>query len=262
MARTKREISSTGIYHVLLRGEGNLFFAQRDYTQFISLLEHYFTGTSQRLFAYSLNEEKIHLILFEGEMGLAKVMKPICTSYARYINREHGRDGKLFYDRYKSEVIETGEYLLDCVVYVHKTEGITSAPEYIADSSLCDTKLFFEKAGGKALYLQRMEQPVQVMCLDDYEHMTDKKAAFYIQQLCGCAAEKLKTLSKEEQLKAINAVKAQKWISARRIAELTGIGKGTVNRAGTHVPRAPRPKQEQPKPTQKQADRELSVWLL
>ena len=32
-------------------------------------------------------------------------MKPICTSYARYFNRVHDLQGKLFYDRYKSEPI-------------------------------------------------------------------------------------------------------------------------------------------------------------
>ena len=42
-------------------------------------------------------------------------MKPVTTSYARYFNRTHEREGKLFADRFKSEPLETDEEIAECI---------------------------------------------------------------------------------------------------------------------------------------------------
>lgn len=256
MPRTKREVSSTGIYHILLRGYDKLFYSDIDYTEFLNTLHKYFTNAGHKLFAYALSPSAIHLVLFEGELGLSAVMKPICTSYARYINRTYNRVGKLFYDRYKSAVIENGDSLIDNVVYVNKLVAKTSVDEYTSKPYTCDVSLFFKKTDGQATYISRMQDSIKVMCLDDYENMTGKQITYYIQQLTGLSAQKIKALPKQERDAALEILRNQKWISARRLAEVTGVGKSTVSKTGEHVKRSPKPE-----PTQS-PNRELSVWLL
>ena len=42
------------------------------------------------------------------------------TGYAMIFNRKNGRVGHVFQDRYKSEVVESDQYLLQVIRYVHK----------------------------------------------------------------------------------------------------------------------------------------------
>ena len=42
-------------------------------------------------------------------------MKPVTTSYARYFNRVHNRQGKLFSGRFISEPLETEEEIEECI---------------------------------------------------------------------------------------------------------------------------------------------------
>ena len=39
MARQKREVGKTGVYHILLRGVNALFFDEADYDKFIEILK-------------------------------------------------------------------------------------------------------------------------------------------------------------------------------------------------------------------------------
>jgi len=45
MAREKRQISPTGIYHVLLRGIDELFSEKDDFEEFIAVLNRYFENS-------------------------------------------------------------------------------------------------------------------------------------------------------------------------------------------------------------------------
>ncbi len=42
-------------------------------------------------------------------------MKPVTTSYARYFNRTHEREGKLLRTDLKSEPLETDEEIEECI---------------------------------------------------------------------------------------------------------------------------------------------------
>ena len=117
MARKKREVSETGIYHVLFRGINSLFLTNEDYETFLSLLVQKANGT--KIISYSLLENRIHIIADAGSASIGKALKPIATSYARYCNRTRMQKGKLFYDRFKSETISSIEELADAVAFVN-----------------------------------------------------------------------------------------------------------------------------------------------
>ena len=104
MARKAREISKSGNYYITLKGN-ELFVTDEDKKMFVEILEKNFaTGI---VHGYYLTKSEIRLVVKEGEKGISMTMKPVTTSYARYFNRTHEREGKLF--------AETDEEIEECI---------------------------------------------------------------------------------------------------------------------------------------------------
>lgn len=121
MAREARKLSKSGNYYVELKGD-RLFGSDDDKKQFIEILEKNFaTGI---IHGYRLDNDKIRLVVKESEKGISMAMKSVTTSYARYFNRIHVRDGKLFTDRFKSEPLETEEEITEYVKSLDKKTAV------------------------------------------------------------------------------------------------------------------------------------------
>ena len=136
MARKAREISKSGNYYITLKGN-ELFVTDEDKKMFVEILEKNFaTGI---VHGYYLTKSEIRLVVKEGEKGISMTMKPVTTSYARYFNRTHEREGKLFADRFKSEPLETDEEIEECI----KTQ--TAGKEIIDVTKVKKTEIKIEK---------------------------------------------------------------------------------------------------------------------
>lgn len=119
MAREARKVSESGNYYVVLKGE-ELFVTKNDKEQFVEILEKNFeTG---KVYGYELLKDEIRLVVKEGEKGISLTMKPLTTSYARYFNRTHNKEGKLFKDRFKSEPLETEEEIEEALKGLKKAQ--------------------------------------------------------------------------------------------------------------------------------------------
>jgi REP element-mobilizing transposase RayT len=256
MARTKREKSSMGVYHVLFRAADKLFLSDGDYIRFKELLSSYFSDGTQKLLAYSLAENKIHLLIYEGDNEVSKLLKPLGTSYARYINRTYGRSGKLFHDRYKSEAVNDADYMLSCILYIHSQIGIISADEYENEALLCGTDFTFETVGGRDKYIKAVNAGLRVMCMDDYENMSVEEIDRYVQLLSGKYINEIKLMEKKERTDILKSLTQTRWVSARRLGALLDAGR--VAAPKTKAKKAPVRKPD-PAPA---ADTGLSVWLL
>lgn len=121
MPRIKREISETGIYHVMTRGNDkkNIFIDNEDKEQYISILKEKKEESNYILYAYCIMTNHSHLIIKEANESLSNIMKRINISYALYFNKKYGKIGHVFQDRYLSEPIEDDNYLLIAVRYIH-----------------------------------------------------------------------------------------------------------------------------------------------
>ena len=115
MARTTRQVSKTGVYHVLLRGDA-LFQKDEDKQYFEGLLSEYFQ--TDAILGYLLQENRIHIVIHSDD--LSKEIKPLCTAYARYYNRCYSVEGKLFCDRFKSEPLEDEESVSRTLAYINR----------------------------------------------------------------------------------------------------------------------------------------------
>jgi putative transposase len=69
--------------------------------------------------AWVLMETHVHILLFSGPAGLARLMRQLLTGYAIRYNRKYHRRGHLFQNRYKSIVCDEDQYLLELVRYIH-----------------------------------------------------------------------------------------------------------------------------------------------
>jgi putative transposase len=75
---------------------------------------------SFRLHAFCLMPNHFHLVIEQlGETSISKLISKICTSYAMYFNKKHGRVGHVFQDQFKSVLIEDDPQLKWVFEYIH-----------------------------------------------------------------------------------------------------------------------------------------------
>ena len=155
MPRTAREKSSTGIYHVILRGNNRqkIFHTDEDYVAFLKRLREYKNQCGFRLYAYCLMDNHIHLLLQELDEPLDLIMRRLCGSFVYWYNHRYDRVGHLFQDRFRSETVEDDQYLATVLRYIHRNPvkaGLCPDPADFTWSSYCELlrPLPAERQGG------------------------------------------------------------------------------------------------------------------
>ena len=144
MARQARKESSTGIFHVMMRGinHQNIFEEPEDYYQFIATLDrmrvHYDedgspSGINCTYYAYCLMSNHFHLLIREREERVVETIKRIAGSYVYYYNRKHGRDGHLFKERFKSEPVNDMSYFTTLLRYIHQNPVKAGIVEHVRE---------------------------------------------------------------------------------------------------------------------------------
>lgn len=140
MARYARKLSKTSIYHAMIRGNErkNIFCATEDKERFMETLIKMKANDEYEIIAFCIMDNHAHLLIKELKDSIQRSMKRIEVSYTIYFNKKNNRVGHLFQDRYKSEPIETDQYILECTRYIHKNpvkaKMVNTAKEYIWSS--------------------------------------------------------------------------------------------------------------------------------
>lgn len=119
MARQARIKSIYGIYHIHQQASGNrpLFENKADREKWLQIVAKAREKYQFRLYAYCASEpNEYHLVLNLQGGDISKVMKSINIAYAMYTKCPE----RLFKDRYRSELIETKEALLDLMASIHR----------------------------------------------------------------------------------------------------------------------------------------------
>lgn len=249
MARVAREKSSTGIYHIMLRGinRQSIFEDEEDRERFITTI-NFFEG--YKIYAYCLMHNHAHILIQEVEDEIATVVRKICASYVFWYNSRYERCGHLFQERFKSEVVETDEYFLTVLRYVHQNPvkaGITkkvqdykwsSYHKYINQSPTIDTEFglsLFSSDFGKALdlFVEFHNEENDDKCLDyeDFIRLSDSEAMEKIFKLGVENISKLQQLDKKDRDAVLRRLKTVNGVSIRQLARITGISKSVIDRA-------------------------------
>lgn len=131
MGRQAREISSTGYYHVIMRGnnKGMIFNSETNKKDFLIMLKEQEDNDLIEVVAWCIMDNHVHLIVKADIDNLSSAMKCINVRYAMRYNYKNQSVGHVFQGRFKSQPIDTDSYLLLAVRYVHQNPlkaGMTS----------------------------------------------------------------------------------------------------------------------------------------
>ncbi|MDQ7992648.1 MAG: transposase [Propionicimonas sp.] len=120
MPRQARQLSESGIHHVMLRGINRqpLFIDDEDREWFLRCLAITKRLSGCRVLAYCLMTNHVHLVLQTLDEPVGKVMKRLGVRYVLWHNRKHGRVGHLFQDRFRSRPVDDDTYLVTLLRYV------------------------------------------------------------------------------------------------------------------------------------------------
>ena len=123
MPRKKREQSSTGVYHWIVRGmnKKDLFHDAQDFEYFKKLLSEYKTAYQISFFHYCLMTNHVHLLLRANDLEyLASFSHYVQRRYAYYYCGRYKWTGSVFQRGYRSFVIDRDEYMLECGRYIER----------------------------------------------------------------------------------------------------------------------------------------------
>lgn len=141
MAIRKTDFILGEYYHIYNRGNGKqkIFHDEEDYGHFIFLL--FILNTDKNIELRKSKESKIsnlknekivsigayvlmpnhfHILLTEKiSKGVSKFMQKVSTAYVMYYNKKYSRSGSLFESKFKSQHLNTDNYLKYVFSYIH-----------------------------------------------------------------------------------------------------------------------------------------------
>jgi REP element-mobilizing transposase RayT len=257
LTRQARQISSTGIYHIMFRGVSHchIFEDTDDYLKLCDILSSVKSEMGFKIPAYCLMDNHVHLMLIEDQPArLPLFMKKVLVRYVAWFNRRHQRSGVLMENRYRSECVTDEPYTLAVIRYIHLNPcvaGIVAMPGAYRWSSYSD---YLSDSGGLAdmtwalsMFSQDEEQarsgfiafhenePVEKIEIATSTKLTEEQLR----------KEMLVTLSAESSLpeiyslfdiaslkrpqrNAMLTVLRQRGFSIRQIERATGISRGII----------------------------------
>lgn len=121
MARPLRIQYPGAVYHVTCRGNERkeIFRDDRDREAFLNILFRSVNIYNIKIYGYILMDNHFHFLLETPLGNLGEVMRHFNITYTSYFNRRHKRVGHLYQGRYKSIVVDKGEYLSVLSRYIH-----------------------------------------------------------------------------------------------------------------------------------------------
>ena len=248
MPRAARKESSTGVYHIMLRGinQQQIFEDDEDYDKFLEVLGDCKIVSGFKLYAYCLMGNHVHLLVRVVDENLETIFKRIGVSYVYWYNLKYSRTGHLFQDRFKSEPIESNEYFFTVIRYIHQNptkaqlvDSIeayrwSSYRDYAGDrpSALTDTASVL-KSMPLGEFVAFNQEANDDTCLEESQvhKLNDNDAKEIIKRItnCGTAAE-FQKLDNQTRMLYLGKLKDE-GLSHRQISRLTGTSKGSVQRA-------------------------------
>lgn len=242
MPRRPREISESGFYHVIQRGNAHclIFESDDDRKRMLMLLRRLSVECGFKVVCWCLMDDHVHLIIDALESDFSAAMRDLFRRYAVYFNQEHERDGRLFQGRFQSKPIMDDAQLMATIHYIHQNPaaaGICTAEKYrwsslqecLGKHYLIDSSFVLELFDGIDGLLAYQDDPEHVVLpYSGNRGMTDQDAVDLACDLLGDdALRKLQSCGRAERDRSIRAL-AHCGVPMSQIARLASVGIGTV----------------------------------
>lgn len=131
--------------HVIQRGNNRqiCFSADEDMAAYAHWLHEYAIKFHVHIHAWVFMTNHVHLLLTPWqENGVSRMMQSLGRYYVRYYNKTYRRSGTLWEGRFKSCLVESTDYLLQCYRYIELNPvraGMVDDPsEYVWSSYRCN----------------------------------------------------------------------------------------------------------------------------
>jgi Transposase and inactivated derivatives len=243
MPRAARMKSSSGIYHVIIRGinRQTIFFDNEDNETFIKILKTCKGISGFKLYGYCLMGNHMHLLIKEEKEELEKIFKRIGVRYVYWYNWKYKRTGHLFQDRFISEPVETDAYFLAALRYIHQNPqkaGLcmklseynwSSYAEYLKGSALVDTDFALELISSEKFEAFMNEQSEEKMLeISDDFRLTDSELSKKIEDELMIKAIMIQNKPKKEKIDLIKKILKYEGVSSRQISRVTGLSPNVI----------------------------------
>src|SRR3989338_1960172 len=122
MGRIKRIYYQNATYHVSIRGNNKqpVLKEKEDKKEFLKTLNKFKKRLKFKLFGFVLMDNHTHLVIStNGLITISKVMQAIALSYSQKFRHKYGYSGYVWQGRFKSNCIESDNYILTCLEYIH-----------------------------------------------------------------------------------------------------------------------------------------------
>ena len=158
MSRPKRINLPGCVYHIMCHGNRNdvIFVNNTDKEKFLEYLAEYAPPFEMRIHAYCLMDMHLHLLLESRKPNLSEYMRRLLTAYTVWFNRRHQTRGHLFAGRFKSLVVERGEYLVNVSRYIHRNPVEAGVVDDAVDYPWSSMRIYGEKAPSKLVYTKEI----------------------------------------------------------------------------------------------------------
>lgn len=255
MPRIKRQISYTKVYHIIMRGidKQDLFLDENDYEKILRILKVTKEKYEYEIYAYCLMNNHIHLIIFDKNDNVSKIMQSIEISYSRYFNIKYQRVGHLFQNRFLSKKIEDRQYLKLACRYIHQNPvkaGIgtierynwSSYKEYLKGNLIINSKVILSlfsddenDAVKEFVKFHNVQTSKEIFDLIEYEMketLTDEQLVKYICEMLEIDnVYKLLQFNVQKRNEILVKIKENKKITCTQIARVLGISRKIIERA-------------------------------
>lgn len=121
MARKPRVDYKGALYHVMCRGNNGEYILKEDEDKqtYLDLIKKYKERYGFKIYSYCIMDNHVHMLIEREEVPLFKIMQGIQQSYTQRYNKKNKRTGHVFQQRYKAQLCNKEQYLLQLIKYIH-----------------------------------------------------------------------------------------------------------------------------------------------
>ena len=253
MSRRPRLMSSSGIYHIILRSINQhiIFEEDSDYRKFLFILSDCKEKYEVDIYAYCLMDNHIHLLMRAADENLPLFFQSLGVRFVHWYNTKYSRVGYLFQDRYHSVPIENRRAFLNVLVYIHNNPvkaNVCRIPSeykwssfnayYGAKDTRVNVEFAGKVAGTKELLMQYFARsnPKEEDAAFAFEHeglpyyISDDKALEIFKSVTGLSStSELSRIAKPKRNEYIRILR-QHRLKFKQIARLMDVSEPTVRR--------------------------------
>ena len=254
MPREARKTSGTKVYHVILKGNDSqdIFLDKQDYKKFLKEITNTKEKFNYEVYAYCLMNNHVHMVLYDKKEKISKAMQSLAISYSNYFSKKYEKTGHLFQNRFLSKNVETQEYLMQVIRYIHKNPekaGISdlrnytwsSFNEYIKEEKIITRQKFLSLFGNtmqeqiknfKEFHIKGKEEINDYLEYEIKEKLTDEELIKQIQILFKITkVTKIKEYNTKIRNEKLRELKKIKGTSKSQLARVLGINRKQIERA-------------------------------